>query len=128
MNKSDKKLIRRLLNSEIGSELTVILTDLVDFDGLGYDQPKENTLECAANTLFNEAIKGIPSRGKSPSEQFKEALQGLPTYISVPFYNYDIEQLMYSIGYEGENAVEIYWDLCGEILAYAHSKAIKYAV
>lgn len=97
------------------------LIDLIDFDGAGYTD-KENTLKEAANTLWNECANY--NRGTT-SNKFKEALQGLPSYINIPFYNGHIIDLMYALGYEDTDevrTVETYWSLCGEILADEFSK------
>jgi hypothetical protein len=102
-------------------ELTLedVVLSHVEFDGLGYNEPKENTIKCAAETLHDECIKGTNQRGPL-AHRFASALQGLPTYISVPFYNAEIIDLMHALGYETNDShelVELYWIKCGEILA-----------
>lgn len=100
----------------IKDALRAHLQSLVSFDGLGYSEPKENTLRCAASTLWFECAY---SQSGSKQRKYTEALRGLPSYINIPFYDNDIEGLMYAIGYEGVEPVGLYWDLCGEILAEA---------
>ena len=97
------------------NELREHLKTLVSFDELGYDEPQENTLMNVADNLWNECASH--SQGKNNAEKFTDALRGLPSYIAIPFYNFDIENLMKAIGYEGTNAVDEYWNACGQILA-----------
>lgn len=109
--------------------LKEFIESCVDFDGLGYDQPKENTIECAAVTLFDECVKH-DRRPKKIAAKFTEALQGLPSYINVPFMNYEIVNLVYALGLDFDrndddqctDAIEAYWNACGEILAEAYMK------
>jgi hypothetical protein len=105
------------------------IADCIEFDGLGYDTPKDNSLECAANTLYLECIERNPNeQRKHISDAFTYALQGLPSYICVPFENYEIANLMYALGYEFDRknddeyfkAVDLYWKLCGQILSEAY--------
>lgn len=112
------------LSIEARAELRKFIDSCVDFDGLGYDEPKQNTIEEAAKQLFDECVKH-DRRLKPLSVKFTEALQGLPSYISIPFYNYDIANLVYSLGLEFDRnddndyfeACELYWEECGEYLA-----------
>lgn len=78
-----------------------------------------NTLENAVNQLHSECIKGNNSMFNMPLNlRFKDAVQGLPSYINIPFYNGDIENLMYALGYERtDDIVDRYWFLVGDILA-----------
>lgn len=96
------------------TQLRAHLQTLVSFEGLGYSEPKENTLRCAALTLWGECAY---HQTGNKAQKYTEALRGLPTYLLVPFWNDDIEALMYALGYEGKDPVGVYWNLCGEILA-----------
>jgi hypothetical protein len=112
--------------------LTEFLAGCVEFDGLGYSEPKENTLQCAAYTLYKECIERVPSRN-SLGKQFTGALQGLPSYINAPFMNWEIVNLMYALGMDFDRtneseqhaAIELYWTLCGTILKEAAHEYLK---
>jgi len=90
------------------------MTSRVDFKSAGYGGKYNDSLEDVANALWNECAQY--NRG-TLGNKFKEALQGLPSYIDLPFYNGEIESLMYALGYEEEDAVDKYWTTCGMILA-----------
>lgn len=88
-----------------------------------FESEKENTIKNASNQLFDEVVKW-DKRNIPQYKKFTEALQGLPSYINIPFMNYEIFKLMYSLGAEAnENnddeyfkVCEIYWDMCGQYL------------
>ena len=102
----------------VKDQLKDVLADLVDFESAGYEtQP--NTLKNVATNLWNECAQY--NRG-TQANKFTEGLQGLPSYINIPFYNWDIEKLMYSLGYELDDSVEKYWVLCGVILSEEFNK------
>jgi predicted P-loop ATPase len=105
------------IDSQVYEQLKNFILESVDFQSVGYEDNKPNTLEEAANTLWNERAKY--NRGLN-SSKLTQALQGLPSYIDVPFYNDEIINLMYAFGFEDkENSVNEYWKLCGVILADA---------
>ncbi len=101
--------------------LTNHLKDLCSFDCLGYEEDKTNTLECVASTLFDEVIRH-DRRRLTQSAKFKEAAQGLPSYIALPFYNDEIENLMYALGSDNKDNVSLYWNMVGDILSNAFNK------
>ena len=103
------------------NELKAFLLTCVDFESAGYPE-QDNTLENVALNLWSECAQY--NRGTN-ANKFKEGLQGLPSYINLPFYNYDIECLMYSLGYEGPDSVESYWNLCGLILAQSFNNQLQ---
>lgn len=94
-------------------QLAAFMLSCVDFESAGYEE-QENTLQNVASNLWSECAQY--NRG-TDANKFTEGLQGLPSYINLPFYNGEIEDLMYAFGYEGSEAVDIYWNLCGEVLA-----------
>lgn len=106
------------------AELRKFIDSNVCFDGYGYDEPKDNTIQAAAVQLFEDVVRH-DRRLKTLSAKFTEALQGLPSYIDIPFMNYDIANLMYSLGLDFDRnddddyfqAVDIYWAECGRYLA-----------
>jgi hypothetical protein len=106
------------------AELRKFIDSNVCFDGYGYDEPKDNTIQAASVQLFDEVVRH-DRRLKTLSVKFTEALQGLPSYIDIPFMNYDIANLMYSLGLDFDRnddddyfqAVDIYWAECGRYLA-----------
>ena len=90
----------------------------VDFDSLGYENVFNN-IECAALQLHDEVVKH-DRRNLTTAKKFQEAVMGLPSYISIPFYNDEITNLMYAIGHDkSEDIVDKYWNEVGEILATA---------
>lgn len=99
------------LNNEQLFKLQDHLKDLIDFEG--YDN-KINTLEQVGLTLWNESAK---YQSGTIAQKFTESLRGLPSYINLPYWNNDIENLMHAIGYEGPDPVNTYWNSCGLILA-----------
>lgn len=101
-------------------KLKLHLESLVDFEC--YDD-RPNTLKNVALQLFDEVVKH-DRRNKVLSVKFTEAVQGLPSYLNLPFANYDIANLMFALGLEFDrenddeyfNTCTKYWELVGEIL------------
>jgi len=124
-------------------DLKEFLESTVNFEVAGYDK-RQNTLENAARQLHKEAIE-FDRRQKSLNNKFAEALQGLPSYINIPFYNFDIINLMKALGIESNNTstssidnfktttytineertVEKFWFQCGLILEHAFNPVIE---
>ena len=102
----------------IKAELKTVLTNLVHFEDLDFGRFKPNTLEEAANTLFKQEVEHQRGLTKyNTPELMATALRGLPSYLDTPYINYEIECLMYALGYNGtKNVCDEYWKLCGEIL------------
>lgn len=109
------------ITEETRTELRKFIDSCVDFEGLGYNEPKDNTIQEAVKQLFNECLN---YKRSLKAYDFTEALQGLPTYISVPFMNYEISNLIYAFGLEFDRnndeeyhaACELYWEECGKYL------------
>lgn len=67
-------------------------TIINNIDFQGYDNIKQNTLFDKINSVYGIFISeyGFLLQRKSEIKVFTEWLQGLPSVLTVPFYNYEI--------------------------------------
>ena len=79
----------------------------IDFEGYNFDCVK-NKIETGLKVFRSEYDFEIKRRGEQGA--FKEYLLGLPGWLNIPFYYYDIRNLLYSLGYEVDKLDDS--DLC----------------
>lgn len=89
-----KKLLRE---SDRENNLKDFIINNIDFDG--YDiEPTKNPFKTGLNIFMQEYDHEIKRRGMKKA--FIEYLQGLPSWINLPYSYHDIEHLMYALGYD----------------------------
>lgn len=67
--------------------------------GRGLTNVKNSKIQIGLGIFYSEYIQH--NNEKEPIQGlFKDYLQGLPSWLNIPFYYYDIRNLMYSLGYE----------------------------
>ena len=76
-----------------------IILDNIDFGDYGYyDLGDDEKLEMGYRQFMDEYGWNIPRMGLRRS--MKDYLQGLPSWLDIPYHYYDIENLLYSIGFD----------------------------
>ena len=91
------KIKKLLKESDRQNNLKDFIVDNIDFDG--YDiRPTKNPLKTGLEIFMNEYDFEIKRRGMKRA--FIEYLKGLPSWINLPYSYYDIEHLMYALGYD----------------------------
>lgn len=101
--------------------LEKVLVDNIDFSDYGDNQ--ENTVENLYRVFKDEYFHENELRRQKGSmpRVISEWLRGLPSVLSMPFYTFQIVDLMYALGYDTENMEPIdvdnmYWEELGEII------------
>lgn len=96
------------------------LQDNIDFEG--YDN-KENTILNLFKQCLDEYIHPniVRQHNGNIPKVLSEWLRGLPSTIDMPFYTYDIVNLMKALGYDTQGMEDIevddlYWSELGQII------------
>lgn len=74
--------------------------DNIDFSGYdGYERiPKSQTLRAAIDIFKDERDWDVKRQGLKKA--FIDYLQGLPSFLHIPYYDDDIRHLLYALGYD----------------------------
>jgi len=119
-----EKLIRRILK-EIREEnpyhqLKKFLEDRIDFEGYGFKVNPNRKISQLYDVFEDEYGWAIKRMGEKKA--IIEWLQGLPSVLDIPFYYYDISNLLYAIGFDEVKEMEdteigdLYYDLLAKTI------------
>lgn len=97
-----------------------IIIDSIDFEGYEVDTPNDNKEKIdLVYSIFRKEFIHDNNKHISDERNFTEWLRGLPSVITVPFYNHDILEKAKEYGYKFENEwaedifLEMYWSRLG---------------
>lgn len=102
------RLIRRAIN-EIREDnpydqLRKFLEDRIDFQGYDFDRKLNNKFTQLYEVFLDEYGFAIKRYGEKKA--LIEWLQGLPGTIDIPYYYYDISNLLYALGFDEVKEME----------------------
>lgn len=116
-NNKLRRIIRKIISESVDQNPNVstndkllnlkrYVEDKIDFEG--YDEyqntPKSQRLENAVEVFKSE--KGWDIKNQGLKGAFIDWLMGLPSIIDIPYYYYEIENLMYALGYDEVKEME----------------------
>lgn len=93
-----KEVIKEYYDTNKRKELKKFLIDSINFDDYGESIPDREKINNLFKHFLNEVSHDIDKMGMEKA--LIHYLQGLPTFLNIPYTYYEIKNLLYSLGYD----------------------------